>query len=57
VLSAVKKHNVTLMQIQNSVRSTAGNAREAADSTASVSEAHDPHLKKKFKHLSQRISE
>jgi len=45
------------MQIQNSVRSTAGNAREAADSTASVSEAHDPHLKKKFKHLSQRISE
>ena len=52
LLSAVKKHIVTLMQIQNSVRSTAGNAGEAADSTASVSETHDPPPLKKFKSLS-----
>jgi len=37
--------------------STGGNAGEAADSTASVSETHDPPPRKKFKSLSQRISE
>jgi len=48
LLTAAKKHNVTLMQIQNSVCGTAGNAGEAADSTASVSEAHDPPPLKKI---------
>jgi len=56
LLTAAKKHIVTLMQIQNSVCSAAGNAGEVADSTGSVSEAHDPPLLKKFKYLSWRIS-
>jgi len=48
------------MQIQNSVRSIAGNTGEAAGSTTSVSETHDPpSLKKKSntRYLFQQISE
>ena len=59
LLTAAKKHIVTLMQIQNTICSTAGNhnTNEAADdSTASVSEACDLPPLKNFKYLSQRIS-